>query len=193
MVKIGTSDELLKNAVRVTLQSLTGKVGINNSSGQDLLNLLKNNTHIDFKEVLQRGRELYDGATLYPRLSYWGKVVQDVARSRRIKGHSLVESDRPSDEERARVEAMAKDLADKFAFESEGNNKNLLTEKVKRYRQYVKDDLVRVDDYRSELNSTWIFRSQAVGSELKFHCPKAWLDKRDIVCEQVVRLHRGAK
>ncbi len=57
---------------------------------------------------------------------------------------------------------------------------NFYTAKVKRYRQYVADQLVRVEDKTHVLHDQWIFRKQAVQQGLNFHCPEKWLEEREI-------------
>jgi hypothetical protein len=67
-----------------------------------------------------------------------------------------------------------------FAVKKDGDeNPNLYTKKFNRYKQYVKDGLVRVEDSSSKLFQTWIPRAQATMAGVAFHDPAKWVKRRE--------------
>lgn len=89
-----------------------------------------------------------------------------------------------TEEHRNKIAEQARSIADHFesitkSF-TDSAKPNLYTAKVKRYRQYVKDNLVRVDDDTHVLHSQWILKKQALEQSLKYHCPVSWLEERGI-------------
>lgn len=60
------------------------------------------------------------------------------------------------------------------------NYKKVLTmcdKKEERYRDYIENDLVRVEQYGHALFSEWIPRDDAKGLEI--HDPKVWIEERE--------------
>jgi hypothetical protein len=93
--------------------------------------------------------------------------------------------ERPSDLQRLDMANQAREISNKFAsmtkeLKGEEEKPNIYTEKVKRYKQYVVDKIVRVDDDSHPMYNEWILREQAESQGVKFHCPVMWLQERGV-------------
>ena len=92
-----------------------------------------------------------------------------------------------TDEKMVAMAEQAREIAKKFdamtkSAKGEEEKPNLYTAKVKRYRKYVADKLVRVDCDTHVLHSQWILREQALQQCLNYHDPVKWLCDRCINC-----------
>jgi len=93
--------------------------------------------------------------------------------------------EKPSEQQRQEMAKQAHSISEKFrsmtkSMNGEEDKPNLYTEKVKRYKQYVIDKLVRIDDDTHELYSQWIMRAQAQQMNMEYHCPVKWLQERGV-------------
>ena len=87
-------------------------------------------------------------------------------------------------EQRQAMAEQARGIAEHFESitksHKDGEKPNLYTAKVRRYKQYVRDKLVRVADDTHVLYSQWILKEQALQQCLEYDCPIQWLEARGI-------------
>jgi len=82
-------------------------------------------------------------------------------------------------EDRESVAKQAREIFEHFqslSTKKDDKKPNMFTEKMKRYKQYAKDGLVRIEDCNHALHNMWVPKIQAEGIES--HCPATWLKKR---------------
>ncbi len=183
--QIGHEDPL-KNKVFKSLQVISGRFEPLETQVNLLVSMLKQYDNNTVVAVLKRGIDTYDNNyATYPSKPFWRSMISDIRRVQRMSDGTHEEKyKKPDDAEREAADAQARGIVEHFESLTKSHDDkekpNFYTEKVKRYRQYVADQLVRVEDKTHVLHDQWIFRKQAVQQGLNFHCPEKWLEEREI-------------
>jgi len=167
--------------VRKALQIITGSKDIQSSNGNKLYEIVKKLDIDTAREVLEIGADSYDNSFhKYPSASFWNDIKNEVLRKRRVWSAKAEVSKQQPGEERLRVQQMAREAMKKFAPPSKKDKEqNLYSKKFARYKKYVEDDLVRVEDPADYLFQQWIPRKQAEMIDVYYHDPVDWVKQRE--------------
>jgi len=178
---IETSENEYAVEVRKALQIITGSKDIQSSNGNKLYEIVKKFDIDTAREVLEIGANSYDNSFhKYPSASFWNGIKNEVLRKRRVWSAKAEVSNKQPEEERSRVQQMAREAMKKFASPSKkGEEQNLYSKKFARYKKYVEDDLVRVEDQKSDLFQKWVPRKQATMAGVYYHDPVDWVKQRE--------------
>jgi len=195
----------LKNKIKFAYSSLTGKDSISGNYGRGIMGVFG---HFDDKGVfaqksndevveatLKSAPMVYSGSKSIPELSFWKNLRSSKQRDYNVKNNIVAnEYVKPTEGEKTEIAIQARGITEKFESMTKSftddEKPNLYTAKVKRYRQYVADKLVRVDQEAEfvdgvhvpahALHSQWILKAQALNMCVKYHCPVEWLTERGI-------------
>ena len=167
----------LASAVRRSLQEITGEKDILSAKGASLMALLENCNYETAQKILKKGCIAYEGMKKYPSTSFWRSIKIDVLRVEEMQKPKP--KPKIADEETERVKQIAKYNAEKFApKKAVGENVSLLEKKLARYRKYIQDDLVRVEERGHSLDQKWIPRKQAHSIGVEYHDPVEYMEAR---------------
>lgn len=138
----------------------------------------------DVKSIMRLGCDTYsDSFNKYPKPYFWKQIKKEVMRKKiAFAPEKIIPKDRPSEEERFAVQKKAAELAEMFApKKKESEEANLYSKKFQRYKKYIDDDLVRIEDPESVAFQNWVPRKKAVDAGLCFHDPAKWVQKRELM------------
>jgi len=135
-------------------------------------------------KTLDRAPMEYYGSTKVPQPTFWKRVKQDVQSSWRAKNKekpwdNYTKTAELSESEKEKMNTIFRDFEKKYSVQKEKDKTKpfYFTKKIERYKQYIQDDLVRIDDEGSSLYNQWIKRDSALQQCLSFHDPKMWLNE----------------
>ena len=127
---------------------------------------------------------IYDGTKKVPPIPFWKNLKRVKLNSYNAlnsvyKGEKLVA---PVGEEREKTLKNAALASLHFANIHPKNSvvkkRDFAAERLKRYEAYAKNGMVRIDDPKSVKYGKWIPIVDAETENLKYHCPKMWLNKQ---------------
>lgn len=181
----------LGERIKRAVSGITGDDTVSREYGNQIASLFCNGGKVVAVDsviisTLDSAPRVYDGKTKLPNGSFWKKLKAHNQRTWNVEhGVQTYEYNAPSKEDRTGMAEQAKEIAERFANMTKGGEieekQNMFTKKVRRYRDYAKDGVVRVDKYDHALHSQWVMRKQAIELNLPFHDPIEWLNERGIV------------
>lgn len=191
--------EIFKKEIRFAVSSITGRDSITASYGKSVMacfgffdeenNYIQKASDSVIMSTLKKAPMAYCGSKTFPEPNFWKQLKRNSQRDENVnKGKTTYEYNEATDEERDAIAEHANRIALDFESKTKSyrddERPSLYTAKVKRYKQYVTDKLVRVDDDTHVLHSQWILREQALQQSLNYHCPVEWLERREIIFVQ---------
>ena len=120
----------------------------------------------------------HHGNTKLPPVAFWENQVKKLTKT-----HELIYSPKfpqmkkeVSAEEKQRVIEVCRQFQEKYpSMGMKKDKKNPFAERLKRFRDYAKSDLVGVEESGHKLEGQWIPRTEAIRAGLRFQDPEEWL------------------
>jgi len=171
-----------RTLARMALQIITG---VKEPEPANLASLFKQIEFLDIEDVkaiMRLGCDTYaDKYNKYPTPFFWKGVKREVLRKKTAMApDKIIPKEKQTETERENVSRMAREAMERFAPPSKkGAEQNLYAKKFARYKKYIDDDMVRVEDPKSDLFQKWVPRKQATMAGVYYHDPIEWVKKRE--------------